>query len=300
MLDLQAGVHFEEVKFAVFVQEFHGADAAIVHLARAIRAEIADEIALFLRQDGRAAFLDDFLVAALDGAVALAEVNHVALAVAQYLHLDMAWIGEVFFHVHVAVAKSRFCFGRGHGVAGLEFVFVARDFHALAAAACHRLDKDGEADFFGKREAFVRVLQDAGRAGDEGQAEFPHGVFRHRLVAHAGDVFGRGADEGEVVFLHHARKFLVLGQETDAGVDGVDAGQRCRRQDRRDVEIALARRGRADAYAFIRHAHSHAVCVCRRMHDNRADAHFLAGPHDTQCNLAAVRDQDFVEHGFTR
>ena len=46
MLDLQAGVHLDEVELAVLEQELHGAGAAILELAHGGGRELADAVAL--------------------------------------------------------------------------------------------------------------------------------------------------------------------------------------------------------------------------------------------------------------
>ena len=97
--------------------------------------------------------------------------------------------------------------------------------------------------------------------------------------------------------LDHLGEVGVLGQEAVAGMDGVGAGDRRGRQDRDLVEVALARRRRADADALVGQAHMHGVGVGGGMHRDGADAHLAAGAMDAQRDLAAVGDQDLVEHG---
>jgi len=50
--------------------------------------------------------LDELLVAALDRALALAEVHHVALAVGHHLDLDVAGALDVLLDVHVGTPKA--------------------------------------------------------------------------------------------------------------------------------------------------------------------------------------------------
>ena len=88
----------------------------------------------------------------------------------------------------------------------------------------------------------------------------------------------------------------VLGQEAVAGMHRVGAGDLAGRDQRRDVEIAVARRRRADADALVGEPHVHGVGVGGRMHRDGGDAEFLAGAQDAQRDLAAVGDQDLVEH----
>ena len=65
VLDLDAGVHLDEIEAAVFVEELDGADAEIVQVPHRLRDGFADGVAL-IRIEGRGgAFLQDFLVPAL-------------------------------------------------------------------------------------------------------------------------------------------------------------------------------------------------------------------------------------------
>ena len=73
-------------------------------MACATRA--ADLVAL-RRVEGRGMrLLPDLLVAALQRAVALAQMHGAALAVAQHLDLDMARLLEIFLDIDIAVAEG--------------------------------------------------------------------------------------------------------------------------------------------------------------------------------------------------
>src|SRR5215475_7950900 len=106
MLDLDARVHLDEVEAAILVEELDGADAEIVDLAHRLGHRLADCLARAGIEGGRGAFLPDLLMAALQRAVALAEVDGAAPAVAQDLDLDMAWAGEIFLEIDRVVAEG--------------------------------------------------------------------------------------------------------------------------------------------------------------------------------------------------
>ena len=74
--------------------------------------------------DGR--FLEHLLVAALDRAVALADVDGVAVAVAEHLEFDVARVGEIFFEVDGVVAERRARLRRGLAHQAFELVFGRR------------------------------------------------------------------------------------------------------------------------------------------------------------------------------
>ena len=73
-------------------------------------------LALLGVEGGRGRLLHDLLVAALQRAVALAQVDGVALAVAEHLDLDVARLGEVLLEIDAVVAEG----GLGLGARGLD------------------------------------------------------------------------------------------------------------------------------------------------------------------------------------
>ena len=89
---LHAGVHLNEVKLArIHIhQKFDRARTFIVHVLANFFAEITQLFALGARQIGGRGALNHFLVAALHGTVAFPQVIDCAVAVAQYLHFDVA------------------------------------------------------------------------------------------------------------------------------------------------------------------------------------------------------------------
>ena len=115
MLDLQAGVHLDEVEVAVLVEEFDGADAQIAELGQRAGDDAADLVALLGVEGGAAGFLPDFLVAALQRAIALAQMHDIAMAVGQDLDFDMARLLEIFLHIDRVVAEGGLGLGAGGG-----------------------------------------------------------------------------------------------------------------------------------------------------------------------------------------
>ena len=105
--------------------------------------------------------------------------------------------------------------------------------------------------------------------------------------------FGRRADERQPALAGDLGEMRVLGEEAVAGMDGVGAGDLRGGDDRGDVEVALARRGRTDADVVVGVADVQRVAVGLGMDGHGLQAHFLAGQDDAQRDLAAVGDQDF-------
>ena len=79
MFHLHAGVHFYEIEFAFFVQKFKRARAQVANINTGFGATFADEFALLLGDAGCGRFFHHFLMAALHGAIALAQMDGVAV-----------------------------------------------------------------------------------------------------------------------------------------------------------------------------------------------------------------------------
>ena len=246
----------------------------------------------------RRALLPHLLVATLQRAVALAEMDRIAQPVAEDLDLDVARLLEIFLDIDRVVAEG----GLGLGPGGAERVrqvgLGAGHLHAASAAAGCRLDDDRVADL--AADALRRVVIGDAALGSRhaGDAQRLGGPLGFDLVAHGADMLGLGADEGDVVILQDLGEAGVLGEKAVAGMDGIGAGDLAGGEQRRNVKIAVARRRRPDADALVGEAHMHGVGIRRGMDRHGGDAEFLGGAQHAERDLAAIGDQDLVEHAL--
>jgi hypothetical protein len=113
-------------------------------------------------------------------------------------------------------------------------------------------------------------------------------------------MFRRGADELDAVILDRLHEIGVLGEEAVAGVDRLRAGDLGGRQDGGHAEVAVRGGRRADADRLVGHAHMHRVGIRRGMDRDAFHAHLAGRADDAQRDLAAVGDQDLLEHRRAR
>ena len=175
--------------------------------------------------DGRGGgLLQHLLVAALQRAVALAQVADVAEAVGDHLQLDVPRRLEVALHVDRVVAERGLGLGAGGGDRLGEVVRGLGDLHAAPAAAGRGLDQHREADLLGRGDGLFLGGHRAVGAGHHRDAGVLHRLLGGDLVAHHPDVLGLGPDEGEAVGLDDLGEAGVLRQEAVAGMDRLGAG----------------------------------------------------------------------------
>ena len=130
---LDARVHLDEVKLAVFVhQEFDRAGVLVSDLAEAVLERAADVLAHARRDLQRRRFFDQLLMAALNGTLALVQRGDIAVLVGQHLELDVARALDELLHVEVAVAEGVGRLGGRRMVEIGQFLGAAHDAHAAA------------------------------------------------------------------------------------------------------------------------------------------------------------------------
>src|SRR5262249_18860205 len=190
MLDLQTRVHFDEPeRFAAqsartIGDEFDSAGTAISDRFRRSHGGVADLIAKRLGHARRRRLLDHLLVTPLERAIALAEMDDVAMSVGKYLAFDVPRRGNEFLYQAPPGAESRLA------LAGRRFesrikvgVFVDATQATTAAAGC-RLDENRIADLVGLLAQEFGVLALAVIAGHDRNTGLLHEALALVLKPH--------------------------------------------------------------------------------------------------------------------
>ncbi|MCY1275166.1 hypothetical protein D9M70_238010 [compost metagenome] len=171
------------------------------------------------------------------------------------------------------------------------------DAHAATTAATGGLDDHRVADLAGDRQGgFLVFRQRAVGARNGRDAGALHGVLGGHLVAHQADHIGGRADEGEARALDLLGEVGVLGQEAVTRVNAIGTGDFSGGDDRRDVQVGLAGRGRADAHRFVGQRQMHQLAIGGGVNGHRLDPELLARAQDAQRDFATVGDQHFFQH----
>ncbi len=296
VLDLQTGVHFHEEEFATGIQqEFHGASADVADGLGRLHRGFAHGTAQLGGQAGGRGLFDHLLMAALDRAVALVEVQAVAVLVGEDLDFHMARLEHVFLDQHARVTERRLRLALG-GRQCLGQVRLALDhLHALAAATGGGLEQHRVADLFrGSTEGF-HVLRFAVVARHQRHAGFFHQRLGGGLAAHGVDGGGGWAEEDQPGLFDGAGELGVLREEAVARVDRLGAAGLGRLDQLVDAQVALGRLGAAQVDADIGFASMARAGVDGAVHRNGGQAHGLGGAHHAAGDLAAVGDQQGID-----
>src|SRR5208282_4463336 len=182
MLDLQARVDLEEVELAILKQELDGARALITDRTREPNRGIANLRAQFLIDGDRGRFLDQLLMTALNRALAFAERDDFAVAVAEDLNLYMARLAQILLNKDASVAECRLGLARGRFERRFERGSFLDHTHPAAASTGRCLHQNWISNFLGERAHRSRI---GGLDARNDRHARSHGeAARRDLVAH--------------------------------------------------------------------------------------------------------------------
>ena len=298
MLDLQSRVHLEERDGSVRSdQKLARAGADVAGLAKDGLRRLVEQRLLLVGQERRGRLFDQLLVTTLEGAVAGGDDDHVAVRIREALRLDVAGLVEVLLDEALAAAEC------GNGLAGRrlellgDLVAAARDLESASAAAEGSLDRDRQAVLVGEGDDLVGGLDRVQGARRKGCSHALGDVARLHLVAQCVDGCGGGADPGQARVDDGLRERRVLGEEAIARVHRVGArAARCR-EDLVDDEVGLGAGCSLERVGLVGQAHVARIPIGVGVDGDGSDACVFGCTDDSDCDLAAVGDQDLCNAG---
>src|SRR5690554_5420763 len=241
-------VHLNEVELTVLVEELKSASTPIADVQTGLDAGVVNEAAGFRIDIRRRGLFQNFLVAALHGAIPVTQVNGIALAVGKYLNFHVARPLQELFQINGIVTKGGlgFCLGNMDGVE--QGCFCINHLHATTTATSGSLDDDRIADLLSNTQGFLRVLTDRPvGTGYGGHTSLTHGLEGGHFVTHQPDHVRGWADEGKTTLFHLLGKVGIFCQEAIAGMDGHRVGDLSRTDNGGNIEVAVFRIAGADA-----------------------------------------------------
>ncbi len=297
MFHLDPRVDLDEVKVSLGIHDkFHGPGIGIVGCLNQANGSGAHGLSGIVRQLRSGAFLDQFLVAALEGAIPFPEVDNISMVIGDNLDLDVPRSLHVFFQVDATVAEGRFRFDASLLDGLFEGQIIERHAHALASAAGGGFDQYGEADFMGDRQGGIFAVQQSIAAGDHRHLGLPRQVTGLVLVAQHFHRFGRGADEIDLATAADLVEMRVFGQEPVTRVDGLYISDFGRADHAINFQVAVTAAGGTDTIGFVGQFQVGSAPIGLAEDGYGFHAQFAAGANDSQRDLATVCYQDAFVH----
>src|SRR6185369_13996802 len=167
-------------------------------------------------------FFHQLLMAALNRALALAEVNTLAILVRKHLYLDVPRLLDITLNVNTAVVERCRGFGRRRLERFPELFLRTHDAHTASTTAGRSLDDHGITNLARNLAAFFFRRNAAGAARHDRQARFVHRTARFDLVAHQTNDVRRWSNKLDVARFADLSEVRRLGQESVARMNRVD------------------------------------------------------------------------------
>ena len=305
VLDLDARIDLDEAEAPAVevVQELHRADVEVVRRPCQCQRVSGESRALVGAQAGGGGALHDLLVAPLHRAVALEQVDDVAVAVRRHLHLDVAGAADEALEVDVVLAEGGVGLAPCREQGRLELVRAVHDPHPAPAAAPARLEDAGEAHFLHESEGSYRIGRQGPGRGHRGHPGGGGDGTGGDLVSEPAQRFRARPDEGHARRLAGLGELRRFGEEAVARMDGVasrfdrNADDVVHRQVGADGALSLA-----DRVGLVGLEAMQGKAVLVREDRDGGLAHLVGGAHDADRDLAAIGHEDALEfaHRFAR
>src|SRR5712691_8263007 len=293
MLDLEPCVHLEKVEAARGVhEELHRPGVDVPDRSRTRDRRAREPVLERRRQVRRGGLLDELLMAALDRAFALVEVDSGPRAIAEHLDLDVARALEVALDVDVAPAE------RGLGAPGRgrerrwQVLRLVHPRHSDAAAGGHGLEDHGIPELTGDVLGLTGVRHRLAAARHHRDAGGGHQPPRLGLVTYLADGVWRRADEDQARAAARLGEAPVLGEEAVAGMNGIGTARARSLEDPVDVQVALARWRRPDRHGVIGLPDVGRIAILLGKYGDSPQAQLPAGAEHAPRDLPSVGDQD--------
>ena len=173
MFDLQPGVHFKKVKLPVLVNnKLYRTRRVVADSTRQGDGLCAHRVAGFGIQKGTGGLFNDLLIAALDRAFALAQVDDITLLVGEHLDFDVTGRDDKLLDENTVIAKAGLRFVLRSTKAFTNRRIVLGHAHPFAATASAGLKHDRIAQIAGNRYRLVSRTHHTQVTGDGGDSRF--------------------------------------------------------------------------------------------------------------------------------
>ena len=219
-------------------------------------------------------------------------MNEITVRVAQNLNFHVTRAPYELFEVHLILAERRFGLAPGGSHRLDEFPVVLDHAHAAAATAPARLEHDGKPYLMGHRPDLSVVRRQGRRGRHHRNARRGRQIAGLDFVSQTPHRVGQRTDEHDVRRGTGLGELGTLGQESIAGVNGIDAGLGGDANDVGNVEIGFDRPlSIAHQIALVGFRPVQREPILARMDGHGSNTEFGGRPHHANGDLAAIGDE---------
>ena len=223
-------------------------------------------------------------------------MHEIPVRVGEDLDFDVAWRRQKPLQQQRAIPEGAFSKAPRPSERVGDLAFLLHDAHAFTATAGRRLNDQGQSQLESSTREVFEVLPRAVVPGKHRDARGAHSRLCHDLRAHGSDRRGRWTHEHEARVYARLGELRFLGKETVAGMNGLSTRGAGGLENALDVEIAFARRRRADSIGLVGLADVLGASVRVGEYGNGAHAEPPRRTENTAGDLAAVCHQQALDH----
>ena len=233
---------------------------------------------------------------ALERAIALKQMDEVAVLIAQELDFDVAGATKILFQENVGDPECLPGFAARLLQGIIELTWGLGNTHPPAAAAQGRLDDHRVTELTGQNTGFGVALHRGVTARKHGSAGALRDPPRRHLVAQLFQHSHARSNEDQPRFPASTSEPRVLRQKPVAGMDRINFMLDSQGHDAGNVQVSPDRLTRlADAIGLVRFEPVQGEAILLRVNRHRADAQLVRRAENTNGDLAAVGGQQFAK-----
>ena len=161
VFNLQTRIDFEEIESVArcVVYKFDRTGRTVRNPLHKSQSRFMQRFASLFGQARRRRFFNDLLVTALHRAIAFAQNNSIAIAIAKDLYFDMTATFYILFDKEARILEVVFTQSLDAVKAFNEFLFAVANAHANTTTACGTLEHYRIADFLGMCNSIFQAFQ---------------------------------------------------------------------------------------------------------------------------------------------
>ena len=237
-------------------------------------------------------------MATLNGTIAFAERNDIAVSVGNDLHFNVARIGHIAFEKDICIREIAPGFPGASLKGFFELIRCERNAKSASAATAGCLHGNGITVRVSPDACLINGRNRIGRARHDRHTRLHRDIPRGDFVTKRAHRCCRRSREGDARLNHAFRERGIFGKKTVAGMNDRGAGANRDIQNGRNIEIR-ERRAFRNPVGIVGRKHMARRFLTRSIDGNRSETKLTAGPDDPEGDFAAIGNQNTRRNGGT-